>query len=109
MIEPHETVIFGVVAKLGTQITNLKSRKNFVRIFVSNLAMEELDAIINIINDETSTDDSSVCKHAKFARPELGRGDCWGMNHEFISIFVQSSCGLKSLKISNKNATYIHV
>ena len=99
MVKLQISIVYAVVAKFGTDVTHLDSRERFMCLKVTYRYDVWLHTIVSLISDASGKDDGVCGLDSQIARPELGSSDRWSMNHELISLHIQSGRSLQPRNI----------
>jgi hypothetical protein len=101
VIEEQETVVHGVVAELGADITNVDVRERLVGLHVADLDNEGGRAVGFALDNELSHDHGVVGGAAEGADPPLAGSQVWGVDGKGLIVLVPCCCSLESTDVGS--------
>ncbi len=86
MIEHQIAIIYGVVAELCANVSDLDARASLMCLKTSDRDDERLNSIVCLQSNTAGKDDGMCGLNAKISWPEFCSLKGWAMNDKFISI-----------------------
>lgn len=96
MVKWKETIVNGIVAHFGANITNFQTRIRSVINSASYWTEEWLYSVIFVFNNHSRENHCMRTNLTKGSGPELGCSNVRRMNHKFIFLFVKSGRRFKA-------------
>ena len=99
MIESQVTIIFGIVSKFGSNVTNKNSREWLMSLGASDGDDEDLNSVFFAINKELSLGYNMCGCDSHVWSPPFGGTKMGCVNYEFPSGFIIGGSGLKTVDV----------
>jgi hypothetical protein len=99
LVEEEETIVHGIVPKLGTNVTNVDVLKRLVCLQVTDLNTERGGSIRLAVDHELSHNDGIVGSTAERAYPPLACCEMGRVDSEGLVIRIPGSSGLQSADV----------
>jgi len=101
MIESEISIIFGIVTKFGSYVSNEYSREWLMSLRASDGDYEDLNSVFFAIHKELSLGyDMSGC-YSHIWSPPFGGTKMWCVDNEFFGGFIIGSSGLETVDIGS--------